>query len=460
MKGRVKINLHGTFEANLNVIVVIKSKVLLKKNKTTKLKMLEFNSNFIKTLLDKLSRGNKKSIQLNAQPGKSITRLDISDLDNFVPNFSSSFLEKLTQDPNFILDITIDEKLHGQKNDLSKTIKRLTSISRQNTDYFLENGVETFGFGYPILIKRDKKDPKSIIKAPIFIWSLKIEESRSKANTWHIKRQEDFQIRINEVLLSYLENTENIKVEKLHEDYLDDSILDYNEIGILLDDISNSLNTKLDFQSNQKITSFSEFEKFSENIGDEFLVLNSGIFGLFLMQKESIINDLKRISNGDFRLKEPELFNFSKSNSFSVVETDPSQQELINELPFNQSFIIHGPPGTVKSQTLTAVISNFLSNGIKCVVVCEKRTALEVIYENLKREGLEELAALIEDPSKDRRKIIDKARNTIDTVFSREENNIYQHEYHEFEHELLVNGIIKSSELYDEIFSKLNLQIL
>ena len=62
---------------------------------------------------------------------------------------------------------------------------------------------------------------------------------------------------------------------------------------------------------------------------------------------------------------------------FSAVNTDPSQQAIISTLGIEANQIIQGPPGTGKSQSLTALITNALANGLKCLVVCEKKTALD-----------------------------------------------------------------------------------
>ncbi|MBO9658969.1 MAG: hypothetical protein J7527_09095, partial [Chitinophagaceae bacterium] len=100
---------------------------------------------------------------------------------------------------------------------------------------------------------------------------------------------------------------------------------------------------------------------------------------------------------------------------FSAIETDPTQQEILNSLTKEPRKIIQGPPGTGKSQTLTALITNALDNGLKCLVVCEKKTALEVIHQNLNKENpqLGELAALIEDIQSDRDGIVNSVRERI-----------------------------------------------
>ena len=84
----------------------------------------------------------------------------------------------------------------------------------------------------------------------------------------------------------------------------------------------------------------------------------------------------------------------------AVSDIDDLDKEMEAPIPLNQIF--YGPPGTGKSQTLTAIITNALENRQKILVVCEKRTALEVLHENLKAKGLESLTILIKDSKTDR----------------------------------------------------------
>jgi hypothetical protein len=70
------------------------------------------------------------------------------------------------------------------------------------------------------------------------------------------------------------------------------------------------------------------------------------------------------------------------------ISTDSSQLEAIAASVNNKSFILHGPPGTGKSQTITNIIANALYNGKKVLFVAEKMAALNVVEKRLKAIGL------------------------------------------------------------------------
>lgn len=70
------------------------------------------------------------------------------------------------------------------------------------------------------------------------------------------------------------------------------------------------------------------------------------------------------------------------------ISADSSQLEAICAAGQNKSFILHGPPGTGKSQTITNIIANALYNGKKVLFAAEKMAALEVVQKKLQSIGI------------------------------------------------------------------------
>lgn len=54
------------------------------------------------------------------------------------------------------------------------------------------------------------------------------------------------------------------------------------------------------------------------------------------------------------------------------IIADSSQLEAIYEAVHDKTFILHGPPGTGKSQTITNIIANALYKGKRVLFVAEK----------------------------------------------------------------------------------------
>jgi hypothetical protein len=70
------------------------------------------------------------------------------------------------------------------------------------------------------------------------------------------------------------------------------------------------------------------------------------------------------------------------------ISADSSQLEAIVSSGQNESFVLHGPPGTGKSQTITNIIANALYAGKKVLFVAAKKAALDVVNTRLSAIGL------------------------------------------------------------------------
>jgi very-short-patch-repair endonuclease len=70
------------------------------------------------------------------------------------------------------------------------------------------------------------------------------------------------------------------------------------------------------------------------------------------------------------------------------LEADSSQLRAVATAGAGKSFVLIGPPGTGKSQTIANIIANTLAQGRTVLFVAEKRAALEVVQRRLRHVGL------------------------------------------------------------------------
>ncbi len=383
---------------------------------------VKFEETFIKSLLDKLKVGNRRGIHLNAVPGNARARLDLKELDQIKSGFAESFLNKLLTEEEFEFSINFDgidlsalEEVEKER--LHFISRKLNNIAIDDEDQFLESGIRNFGFGYPLLVRRDQADPDKVVKAPLLIWSLDISRSNRKMSHWTIKRNADHPVHINELLRSHILRDSQISIDALDDEELEDNIIDSNELFNICEKVLSQINTqsakmKLD---ELRIESCPSGKKIDSLATDNAWIQWSGIFGIFTSRKESVIKRAEEILKSLSSFQEENLIlDKFQTSTISAVPTDPSKEEIINTLTDSEVKLIQGPPGTGKSQALTAIITNVLENGGTCLVVCEKRTALQVIFRNLEKVGLDGAAVLVEDVSKDRNAVVKKARSIVD----------------------------------------------
>jgi len=82
------------------------------------------------------------------------------------------------------------------------------------------------------------------------------------------------------------------------------------------------------------------------------------------------------------------LDTISPDDEHLVLDADSSQVRIVLEAKRGNSGVIHGPPGTGKSQTITNLISSLVASGKRVLFVAEKRAALDVVKRRLEGVGL------------------------------------------------------------------------
>ncbi|MFA5816260.1 MAG: DUF3320 domain-containing protein [Bacteroidales bacterium] len=98
------------------------------------------------------------------------------------------------------------------------------------------------------------------------------------------------------------------------------------------------------------------------------------------------------------------------------ISADSSQLEAISAANQNKSFILHGPPGTGKSQTITNIIANALYNGKKVLFVAEKMAALSVVQKRLEAIGISPFCVELHSNKSKKSSLLEQFKRTTEIV--------------------------------------------
>jgi hypothetical protein len=106
-------------------------------------------------------------------------------------------------------------------------------------------------------------------------------------------------------------------------------------------------------------------------------------------------------------------------DSCQVVDADSSQQRAVLAIRNGYNLVIEGPPGTGKSQTITNVIAQALSDGKKVLFVSEKMAALEVVKTRLEEVGLGGFCLELHSHKVAKRSFVSELARSLDEQISR-----------------------------------------
>ncbi|HEY5857367.1 MAG TPA: AAA domain-containing protein [Aldersonia sp.] len=98
------------------------------------------------------------------------------------------------------------------------------------------------------------------------------------------------------------------------------------------------------------------------------------------------------------------------------IPADGSQLRAVAMAAEGRTFVLEGPPGTGKSQTITNLIAHALSNGKTVLFVAEKQAALDVAKKRLARVGLSDFTLDLHGKNQSANAIREQPRRAIDNT--------------------------------------------
>lgn len=256
-------------------------------------------------------------------------------------------------------------------------LRCLRNLKRQTGQLFLDRGLWLLHMGFGVLRWTDNDGID--VQSPLFLAPVELSQTRTD---WRLKRSDYGEPVFNPALTL-----------RLKRDF----------------DIEFSLPQEIDTE-----TTFAEIHVAVESAirGTTWTIEPRAVLDLFTFHKMPMYDDLKR--NRDYIGRHPtvQLLAEGPSNTASdlsfdpvperdldqrqppeglqcVLDADASQRQCIAAAADGRSFVMAGPPGTGKSQTITNIISQLLADGRTVLFVSEKAAALEVVHSRMEERKLD-----------------------------------------------------------------------
>lgn len=266
--------------------------------------------------------------------------------------------------------------------------KRLTTIYRKAVENREERGIATLVLGCGLATWKSK-DGGSPVRCPLFLLPIAVELRPSPK----IRRELEWQA--NSVLPPALRRDYAVAIGQEALDQIADGLNDSGSPESLAESLAMAFEgvarlgrqvpefaidqtwrclTNLAFQ---KMAMVQEIQEGQEAMSASLLVA-------------SLAGDpeaARALKSGGPENQDLDLDRVPAREELLLFNADGSQQAAIHAA-LRDSLVIYGPPGTGKSQTIANFIGASVVRGEKILFVSQKRAALEVVQERLKRRGL------------------------------------------------------------------------
>ena len=317
----------------------------------------------------KLSNQSRSNTLLNFREssGKN-TRLDIDSsilFNSFLNDFSSPI------ELNF-MGLNPSER--------RDRIKRIQYLRRTSDQIKREKGINCLFATIGKLTWKLRDSPSNITVSPIILVPIELQKIKAKDEYTITSIDED--AIINTILLQRLDGDYNIQIP----DLISSKISDW-------DTFRNQFNTSISGYPEWRIEAVNYISLVEQRKGTMLqdleqykdLIVNHPILcGLANNTESYKIHNKNEI---DYR----KLDDQDPISNFQILDADSSQQVIIKAAKNGLSFITQGPPGTGKSQTIANIIAELISLEKKVLLVAEKPSALEVVYQRFKSCKLDSL---------------------------------------------------------------------
>ena len=341
---------------------------------------------------------------LNFRPGKNSLQLMVTDLGQLEDKLSDGKDFRVMEVPSEWTISMRDIKMYEIENDKDlienisaqemKSNRVRTFLTADNLNVQLknmyrsakvsmeENGTNTMFLALGFLRWFESDISEKPRYAPVVL--IPIDIVRSLRNGGYVIRSRQEEARINITLLEYLRQIFSIKINGL-------DTLPEDEHGIDLPLIFHTVRQAIMGKNRWNLVDMAFIGLFSFG---QFVMWNDIRNRADELKQNKVVSSL---IEGKMNWVSPEL-SFDAQNVESVfkpadmavpLSADSSQLVAVAAAAEGRSFVLHGPPGTGKSQTITNMIANALYNGKTVLFAAEKMAALSVVQKRLAAIGLD-----------------------------------------------------------------------
>jgi hypothetical protein len=389
--------------------------------------------NILQSYLRRLTNlsGNNRSLLLLRLAAEQLMDLhEVNHLDG-LPSFE--VLKALIGGKTIKLCQVLDSRVEAN-NEVSKKLKKL---QRADSFLFEERGSYDLHIGWPFV--RGKFADGTLVRCPLLFFPVSIVQEN---NGWYLQLRQQAGISFNKSFLLAYAFYNQVKLE---EEMLDSSFEDFNsDSTVFRTQLYQLLKEKVEINFNpdnfrDELIPFESFKKEAfeaRHRNGELKLFPEAVLGIFPQAGSQLVPDYLRLIEEDDILDLEAFFNrknqrvgeenpVERNISRTVLKEekihtpfilDAYQENAIKAVKAGQSIVVQGPPGTGKSQLICNLMADAIASGKRALLVCQKRAALDVVYNRLQEKQLDDFVGLVHDFRNERKVIFNKISRQIDSI--------------------------------------------
>ncbi|MET8044898.1 DUF4011 domain-containing protein [Micromonospora sp. NPDC005215] len=186
----------------------------------------------------------------------------------------------------------------------------------------------------------------------------------------------------NHCLIEWLRVKHSVRIPELERPVLDEHGIDIAKTLAAINTglLDNRLNYRIDETASLRLLQFSTFQMWRDLTDHWLRFMENPVVRHLVESSGATFDDPARPDDAEVIVDEADLH--------LPIPADGSQMQAIVRAERGHSFVLEGPPGTGKSQTITNMIARAVGAGRSVLFVAEKQAALEVVKRRLKQIGL------------------------------------------------------------------------
>jgi hypothetical protein len=252
-----------------------------------------------------------------------------------------------------------------------------------------ETGVHALWLGYPLIyVPGDGVNPANWILSPVFLWPVAIEldlrrEGRFRIGRHQEPKSKEFSLPVfNLAMATWVSRQLKVNMPEPSEEELE--VLDCKLIKDKLRVLGNQFQNRPSCDCDGNLEPIPDPKRVASQTSSRFY--NSAVMGYIRQPNEAIMSDLVAIKSSQecadvvaafvegLRLPEPAPVKPPpEEDRYHVSSVDFSQEKVIWQARQPPGLVVHGPPGTGKSQTIVNIIADALAHERTVLMVCQKK---------------------------------------------------------------------------------------